>query len=149
MRHSPIQGGAFELPIEQAARVLRIDVSTLRRWIVAGCPVVTLGEVGRGKGSTVNLDQVRAWRASQLIPGMIQQSQEDTLAGIACAFEDAMKRDSAYQRVGICEAQAAGFLVLVFERMWMNVTKRSRDEISLPPQMKQLRAIYLQWAERR
>jgi len=38
-------------------------------------------------------------------------------------------------------------LFLVFERVWMNVTRRSRDEIALPKQMKRLRSIYVGWAE--
>mgnify|MGYP001175494123 FL=1 len=135
------------IPLAQAARALKIHRTTLRRWIAAGCPVVELGEVGRGRGSLVDLAAVRRWKSAQAGGDAVTRDDERVLGLIAESFVDCLKRDGFHHRAQIAEGQAAGFLFLVFERVWMNVTRRSRDEIALPEQMKRLRSIYVGWAE--
>ena len=131
------------ISLAEAARVLGKHPATIRRWIAQGCPCETLGEVGRGRGSLVSLDAVQRWRAGN----ESRRDDDRILALIAESFSDALKRDRASHRVGIDEGQAAGFLVLVFERIWLNLTHRSRDELVLPEQMKHLCAIWVEYAE--
>jgi hypothetical protein len=133
--------------ITQAAKALNVHPSTLRRWIARDCPCLHLGAVGRGKGSLVDLEDVQRWRLKGLSPDVMKRADEDVLALIARSFSDALKRDRAHHRAEIHEARAAGFLALVFERCWLNVTQRGRDEIVLPPEIKQLCAIWVQWRE--
>jgi hypothetical protein len=95
----------------------------------------------------VDLAALQQWRARALVPNVTQRADHDILERLARSFADAMKRDRAYDRVGISEAQAGGFLALVFERLWMNLTGRSRDEILLPSEIEHLCAIWVQSRE--
>lgn len=135
------------LRLSEAAKALGIHRTTLRRMIAAGCPTVKPGDVGRGRGAILDLAEVERWRARKTNAALVTRDDERMLGLIAESFLDVLKRDRAFLDVGIAEGQAAGFLFLVFERVWMNVTRRSRDEIVLPPQMKHQRSIWLEWTE--
>lgn len=79
-----------DLPLNRAAVALGVSAPTLRRWIRNGAPCTALGSVGRGHGSRVDVEAVRAWRLRSLgaaaPPG-------DLLQKIAAALGDVLRRD--------------------------------------------------------
>lgn len=48
--------------VPEAARQIGKDVSTLRRWMRQGCPVVDYQGRGRGNRTLVDVDAILAWR---------------------------------------------------------------------------------------
>jgi hypothetical protein len=114
---------------------------------VQGCPAESLGEVGRGKGSLVDLDAVRRWRAEKygVVSGPRQSA--DVLSIVAGALVDALKRDRAHERVNIKEGPASGLLAIAYQRIWMNVTRQSVESFQAPKEIEQLCAIYVQWTQ--
>lgn len=127
--------------VKEAARVLRKSPMTLRRWIKAGAPCVSLGEVGRGHGAIVDLDAIQRWRAAQVAPGLTDTAQAVQLDQLAESLWRVLRSDEADRKVGISERQAAGLLLLAFERLSKDLTHRAVDLEGLPPRMKQLCAI--------
>lgn len=117
--------------LREAARALDVDVSTLRRWIQRGAPTVNgPGEVGRGNGSEVDPEAVRRWKDGT--PATLD------LEALAVALWDVLRRDQADALTGITERQCAGVLVLVFDRMFMNLTHQAPDLATLPARVRQL-----------
>ena len=55
---------------------------------------------------------------------------------------DTYKRDAA-ERVGITNQQAAGLLVLCYERYYLNLKRTPLDQANLPEEMRQLCAVWL------
>jgi hypothetical protein len=137
------------IPLAQAAKELRRHPATLRRWIKRdGCPTVELGEVGRGKGSLVDLEQVKRWRAEHTGASTAPREDERILSVIAESFSDCLKRDEAHRRVDMKHGPASGLLALCFQRVWQNVTRRPLHEFVPPPEIEHLCAIWVQWRER-
>lgn len=140
------QGEAMKsLPLSIAAKRLGKHRSTLSKWIKRGAPCLEEGTSGRGHTAMVDPEALLRWRARELAPGLAQRNDEELLNVIARSFVDALKRDYAHARVEIGEAMASGFLALVYERIWMNVTQRSREELVLPPEIKNLCTLWVQW----
>jgi phage terminase Nu1 subunit (DNA packaging protein) len=135
------------LPLAQAAKRLGKHRSTLSKWLQRGAPCLEEGRSGRGYSAIVDLDALQRWRARKVAPGLAQRNDEEMLVLIARSFSDALKRDRAHSRVEIEEATAAGFLALVFERIWMNLTMRPRHEIVLPPEITQLCTLWVESRE--
>lgn len=54
------------LTVDQVAAALGVKPPTVREWVRRGAPTVTLGDPagGRGRGSTFDLETLRAWRLS-------------------------------------------------------------------------------------
>lgn len=124
--------------LKQAAQILRVDVSTLRRDIVAGCPTVELGGVGRGKGTLVDVDAVRRWRAS---------TRGDVLPLLASALTD-LFREAIYEDARITPPQAVLLFVKIYERVFERLMRHMLLPEDLPPEMKRLCAICLDSIER-
>jgi hypothetical protein len=116
---------------------------TIRRWIKAGAPCLELGEVGRGHGAIVDLDAIQQWRAAQAAPGLTEQSQAIQLDHLAESLWRVFKNDAVAAKVGIAERQAAGVLLLTYERLAKDLTHRPVDLEDLPGRMKQLCSITL------
>ena len=55
-------------PLPQAARVLKVSVPTLRRWLREGAPQVRRGRRGRGGDTLVDVQAIAAWRACRHAP---------------------------------------------------------------------------------
>lgn len=126
------------MSLKEAARKLRIDVSTLRRDIATGCPVLELGSVGRGKGARVDLDAVRRWRASK---------RGDALA----LFEAAMEKfllSGLLDVPGLRPAQAVVVVVRMYRALYEYVTGMEVTKHTMPAQMKRLCAIGIQYSDR-
>ncbi|HMS82265.1 MAG TPA: helix-turn-helix domain-containing protein [Nitrospira sp.] len=121
--------------LKEAADVLGIDVSTLRRDIAAGCPTVELGSVGRGKGSRVDVDAVRRWRAGTR--GDVLPLLETTLMAVF--------RDGVHERLKIHPGAVAYVLLRVYERAHERVW--SDPLVDLPAEMMRLCTICLEWLE--
>lgn len=133
----------------EAAKHLGVKPSTVQRWIRKGCPVQSLGAVGRNKGSLVNLDEVNRWRSRRCGATSVQRDNESILAMIETALVDTLKRDQAHERVEIHRGLASGLLALAYQRIWQNLTRRSLDEFVLPPEIAQLCVIWLDYIETR
>jgi len=129
--------------VTAAARVLRKSPMTLRRWIKDGAPCVSEGAVGRGHGAIVDLDAIQQWRAAQAAPGLVEQSQAIQLDHLAESLWRVFKNDAVAAKVGIAERQAAGVLLLTYERLAKDLTHRPVDLEDLPGRMKQLCSITL------
>jgi len=127
--------------VAQAARVLRKSTMTLRRWIKDGAPCVVLGEVGRNHGGLVDVDAIQQWRASQAAPGLTVQAHTIQLDALAESLWRALRNDGVAEKVGISERQAAGLLLLTYERLAKDLTHRPVDLEDLPEQMKRLCSI--------
>lgn len=68
------------LPVPQAAAALDLSVVQLRRLLRQGAPVARRGARGRGRATLVDVQAVRAWRASQHV----------TLAAASAAIPDVL-----------------------------------------------------------
>ncbi|MBX3333935.1 MAG: hypothetical protein KF876_07410 [Nitrospira sp.] len=121
--------------LKEAAEALGIDVSTLRRDIAAGCPVVWLGSVGRGKGSRVDLEAVRRWRAGAR--GEVLPVLENALMAVF--------QDGVHERVKMHPGAVAYLLLKIYERAYEQ--ERSEPLVDLPVEMRRLCAICLEWIE--
>lgn len=127
------------VPINIAARQLGKSASTVRRWIQRGCPCVKPGEVGRGKGSILNLADVLAWRAGGIAPA----DQDNRLEFVADVLMDSFKRDEITIKIGITTRELAGVLALIYQRYYRNLTHEQPDMDKLPDEITQLLAIYI------
>lgn len=123
------------ISLKEAAKVLEIDISTLRRDIAAGCPVVELGSVGRGKGSRVDVDAVRRWRAG--VRGEVLPVLENALMAVF--------QDGVHKRVKMPPGAVAYLLLKIYERAYEH--ERSEPLVDLPVEMRRLCAICLEWIE--
>ena len=130
--------------INEAAKQLNRTPSTVRRWVQKGCPCVSPGETGRGKGAILNLDDVITWRGGG---GQVQkQSDDDRLQFIAGVLMDCWRRDKIHNRAGIeiSQRQLAGILALIFERYYLNLVREPISRDTLPPEITQLCAIWVE-----
>lgn len=123
------------ISLKEAADALGIDVSTLRRDIAAGCPVVDLGAVGRGNGSRVDVEAVRRWRAGTR--GEILPLLEHALVEVF--------RDGVHERLKIAPGALAFILIKTYERVHEFATQQPL--VGLPLEMRRLCAICLDWLE--
>lgn len=136
------------VPLVVAASQLGVHPSTVRRWIAdEGAPCVELGSVGRGKGSLVDIEELRRWLAER--HGAKHNGAgtfpTDLLDRLAEALWDTLRRDEAHLRVGGIERDTASVLLMAYGRLWQNLTHRPLDElVNLPPKIAQLRAICLE-----
>ncbi len=131
------------LTVAQAAKVLGKSPMTLRRWIAAGAPCFELGEVGRGHSSRVDLDALQHWLANRAAPGLTETAQAAQLDSLAESLWRVLKNDEAAAKVGISARQAAGLLILTYERLAKDLTHRPVDIEDLPAQMQRLCSIRL------
>jgi hypothetical protein len=106
-----------------------------------------LGTTGRGKGSLVDLGAVERWRAKALSSSPTPRQDQEFLALVATALLDVLKRDAAHERVEISFGQASGLLVLAYQRIWQNLTRKPLDALQLPDEIKHLCTIYLEYRE--
>ena len=127
--------------VKQAAKVMRKSPMTLRRWIKAGAPCVRLGEVGRNHGTLIIIDEMQRWRAAQVAPGLILAEQRIQLEHLAESLWRCLRSDAIAEKLGISEAQAAGALLLTYERLAKDLTRKPVDLADLPDRMKQLCSI--------
>jgi excisionase family DNA binding protein len=127
--------------IAEAARGLGCSASTVRRWVAKGAPTTFLGSAGRGRGSRVQIEDLTRWRS-----GGSKLQNGELLERLAEGLMDAFRRDGIAARVGITERQAAGILVLVFERYYKNAVREPvPDQLDdLPVQIAQLCAVWLE-----
>jgi len=102
--------------IPQVARHFGVDLSTVRRWIVNGCPVVRRGRRGPGGGAVLDLDAVIVYRGGP-VAGRVGFSVDEVMEDVAAALRDAVMRDNLDLRVDITKAQAATACVMLFEQI--------------------------------
>jgi len=97
----------------EAARELGVSVSTIRRWIRDGAPTVSLGGPGRGKGSRVDVQELRAWLAggtAQCDGAAALRSLEATIREVYAGEVEGMCLP-AHALIGIEPIKAAAYLV--------------------------------------
>jgi hypothetical protein len=127
--------------VAEAARLLRKSPMTIRRYIKAGAPCLELGGVGRGHGARVDLDALQRWRANKAAPGVTLTQQAIRLDDMAESLWRVLRNDAAADKLGISERQAAGLLLLTYERLAKDLTQKPVDLADLPARMKQLCSI--------
>jgi hypothetical protein len=127
-----------EISLLAAAKALNKTPKTLLGWIKAGAPCVREGEIGRGHGTLVNLEALQQWRAAHVAPGLRQQTQRQQLQALAISLMRCYRNDQAAQVVGTTEQQAAGLLLLVYERLAKDLTGEPVTVGDLPEEMKLL-----------
>lgn len=106
------------LPVPEAAVELEVSEVTLRRWIASGAPVARRGRRGRGGRTLVDVQAVRAWRASQRV----------TLAAAAAGLPDVLAdalADALEQADGLPKQRTAGLLALA----WYLAATRCMDHL--------------------
>ena len=79
------------VPLRVAAKVLNVDVSTLRRWIRAGACTVRPGEPGRGHGAMVNVADLQRWRATHGATAVLAEEWQQQVAEAFLAFHRAQR----------------------------------------------------------
>jgi hypothetical protein len=127
--------------VPQMAKMLRKSRMTILRAIQAGAPCLHLGTVGRGHGSRLDPDAFQLWLATQAAPGLTHTAQAIQLDQVAESLWRVLRSDEAAAKVAISERQAAGLLLLAYERLAKDLTHRPVDLADLPQRMKQLCAI--------
>jgi hypothetical protein len=107
------------VPIADAARHFDVSVDTMRRWVRLGCPCASPGELGRGKGAMLNLDDVARWRATR---AGIDAIPCDLMVRIETALLDVLRRDGGNgwpitRDLGIEHEQATELLTHALRRI--------------------------------
>jgi hypothetical protein len=129
------------IKIEQAAEALGVAPATVRRWVRAGAPCVELGAAGRGKGSLVDLAELRRWRAG----AAVVPDGDDLVQRLPELLFDFWRRDSgldgpAHRDLGISDRAGAGYLVVLFEYVCKRLDLEADD---LPSEIEQLRSVFV------
>jgi hypothetical protein len=126
-----VQTSASEsVTIAQASRALDRSPATIRRWIAAGAPTVSLGKEGRGNGSRVNVKALAHWRSK--VEGA---TTAEVLHQVARSLKDVQQRNAvgfdvtAARLLGLSDHVAAALLVEVFERIALTMTAAIPDPL--------------------
>ena len=134
-RSHNVQTSAVRL--KEAAAVLGVDVSTLRRDVKAGCPTVDLGSVGRNHGTLVNIEEVRRYRAVH---------RGDVLPIVETAVLELVE-NGIYARARVTPAQAIVILMKLYERVYELISARPLEKAAVPEQMRHLCSICIRLIE--
>lgn len=134
--------------VAEAARALRKSPATVRRYVQAGAPCVSPGEVGRGKGALIDIDALQQWLANRAAPGLASSAQSIQLEQIAESLWRVLRNDRAAEKLALSERQAAGLLLLAYERLAKDLTREPVDIEELPARMNQLCAIWVGCADK-
>lgn len=115
----------------QAARELSVSASTIRRWISRGAPTVSLGKEGRGNGSLVDVDQLRAWRAGVTVQRGDNAVLNAIAVGIKRVFSDHAPGHGqpAHKVVGLSDRLGAAFLAHVYYAVGKQVLGREPEDV--------------------
>ncbi len=133
--------------LSRAARELRVSAGTVRRWLRAGAPGASPGEVGRGHGAQIVVADLVAWRGSHgQITHAVAAGADCVLDRVACALWNAYMRDgghgeAAHKALGISDRRAAALLVVAYQRIAREVTGAEPER--LPAQIEHLWTISL------
>lgn len=130
------------LPVAAAARELGIKSGTLRRWIRQGCPAQH-GRRGRGHATSVDPEQVRAWRGADPRGAAVMEIADTLPEVLACAITESHRLAA-----GVDKRQLAGILAAT----WAMVTTAALDHLrelnphvpevgTLPDEIERLRKI--------
>jgi phage terminase Nu1 subunit (DNA packaging protein) len=99
-----------DVSISEAAGYFDVSTETVRRWIRAGCPCITPGEVGRGHGARLNLADVARWRAVNAgVP-----VDGDVIEDLAAALVEVATRDGGKGRPIAAEIGMTGEQAFIF-----------------------------------
>jgi hypothetical protein len=129
--------------VVQAARYFKVHVSTVRRWIRAGCPCLEEGSVGRTHGSRLDFNAVQHWLTEQRVPMLAQQAQRDELGTMATALYDCLKRDGLMGQTLPAELMVGK----IYKRLYKNLTKTDLQWQDVPEELKRVCANYLDSVE--
>ena len=132
------------MTLSAASKILGVHPGTVRKWIRQGAPTLELGSVGRGHSSQVDPEAIRRWLVQRDVPGVVEQTQAAQLNALADSLWRVLRNDQAARVVGITERQAAGLLLLTYERLAKDLTREPVDLADLPAQMKLLGSISVQ-----
>ena len=129
------------ISITEAARQLGKSTATVRRWIAQGAPTVALGKDGRGNGSLVDVDALRAWRTGVAAQRGDDAVLRDVAIGIRRVYSDNVEGHGkpAHKIVSLADYEGAAFLVQVFFSVAQQVLGRFPDE--LPQEISDLEQI--------
>lgn len=136
--------GADVVPVADAAEALDVHLSTIWRWIEAGCPVVCRGR-GRGQKTLVCIETVRCWRDGS--------SCERTILALASAVPELMEAaiyESWRTADGIGKRQLASVMAAAWYRTSCAMLDALREQhpnvpeiVFLPEKIENLKNIAL------
>lgn len=106
------------MTVTQAARTFQVDVATIRRWIVKGCPCVRRGSRGPGRGAVLDPEAMATWRGRASGPTGL--SVDEVLQRIADTLWDTLDREHVDVRAGVDREAAAAVLIVVWEQACKN-----------------------------
>ena len=121
--------------VHEAAKHFSVDVVTIRRWLVAGCPCVRPGHRGPGRGALVDLEQVALWRGNSSV--VCEAPVEEIMQRIASALYGALTDRHVDIGAGIDRASCAAVLVAAFDECRRTFGKTYRFE-QLPAEIQTL-----------
>jgi hypothetical protein len=121
------------LPLSDAARVLGVAPSTLRRWVREGAPVLRRGRRGRGHSLLLDPGAVQQWRGA----GELQAFVATLASEIPHLLADAMA-DAHRQVEGADKRRAAGLMAASWYRCATAVLDRLREQQDDVPELTQI-----------
>jgi hypothetical protein len=115
------------IPLRQAARALGLSVETVRRDVRRGCPTARLGGPGRNRGTLLDLNAYRRWRAAKRSTEAPEVSPDEWLLWVAAALR-AFHREGYHVAVRLDHRDAAALLVCFFEFVCARHGSTLKDE---------------------
>lgn len=134
------------LSIRDAAVVLGVVPSTVRRWVQRGAPSVRPGEGGPGRGALVRIRELESWRRGSADYGLALERVADALLEVH--QRDAGCGVSAHKQYGVDEEASAFQLLQVWDRVYRKLAGQDLDEFyeldeaALPDSIAQLLRIW-------
>ncbi|TKB63203.1 MAG: hypothetical protein E8D47_13230 [Nitrospira sp.] len=114
------------MTVAEAAEHFDVDKSTIRRWMVQGCPCMRRGRRGPGGGAELDLKAVQHWRGrTNAATGM---TTDEVLPIVATVLWEVVVREHLDIRVGISKEDAAAACVAIFEACGKRFGKSYRFE---------------------
>ena len=101
------------MSVREVASFFQVDPSTVRRDIQRGCPVLSRGSRGPGRGARLDLHDVKQWRGRA--SGQAGLTPDEIMQRIAAALLDSLTVAHVDVRAGISRADAAAVLLVVWE----------------------------------
>lgn len=117
--------------VQEVANHFRVDRSTVRRWLTAGCPCLRKGTRGPGGGAVLDLQAVAVWRGRTSGPAgpTVDELMDEIAAGCLATITEAR----ADLRVNIRREDAAAVALILFEQIGLRFGRRYRlDDLPEP-----------------
>ena len=145
------------LTVREAARELAVAASTVQSWIRAGAPTCSLGSVGRGHGSRVEIEHLRQWRAQRALRAAAPAAPAgrcDLQAASAALWRLYTKPHEGtpvqfWRVLRLPRGEVAALLLQAFREIAREANGHPVEDSELPAEMRSLLSIFLDSLHRR